>query len=542
MGLLRPNASTAWAPLIALAFVSARGAFAVSASTDGAGQDTPAAAAPATSPESAAEAATAAAAHQVPLDQAAQSNAPWELSLEQVLALALRDNLGLVRAESDANAARYDALSSWGAFDWVFQASANYRDSQTEGTTSLAGGSVISTEAAEVAFDLTRPFTTGGRFVAHFDTTQSSTTNTFFNAPELVEDNLRFSYVHPILRGGGFEAASSQQIVADLTARRAREGSRGTRQQLIADVASAYWDLVAALEQREVRRSALDLGREQLVREEQRLVAGDGTEVDVLQARTEIATRSEQLLQSENEVAAAADQLRALFLNEPSSESWNRPIVPMTPLPEVESLALPPTWESAWQIASEQRSELRQARLDVEASRARLRRAATDRLAGLDLTLNLSAGANDEVARNAGRDTFQFDYPSWSVLLAYELPLGNRTGVNSEQAARERLHSALVAQQESELEILADVRRAVREVDYRATAVTASAESLDLARRQLDAERARFDAELSTTFRVLEFQQSWIEALSNARRARADFAKALSDLARAQGLDVAPRD
>lgn len=460
----------------------------------------------------------------------------WQLTLEDAVGLALRDNLGLSRAQSEADAARFDALSAWGEFDWVFAASAQYADAEQEGSTALAGGSVVETESSEFALDLTRPFTTGASFAAHFDTAQRETTNSFFNAPELVEDSLRLSYVHPLLRGAGYEATTSQQQIADLTAQRGVEASRGTRQQLIADVAAAYWDLVAALEQREVRRSALDLGREQLVREEQRLAAGDGTEVDVLQARTEIATRSEQLLQSENDVASAADALRALLLADQDADGWRRTIEPMTPLPEVSEAPIHASWEAAWQVALERRSELRQTRLDVDAARLRLRRANSDRLADLDLTFNLSSGANDEQLRDAARDTFQFDFPTWSVLLRYELPLGNRTAVNAEHAARERVRTAIVRHQEQELAVLADVRRAVREVQYRATAVAASAESLDLAQRQLDAERARFDAELSTTFRVLEFQQAWIEASSNARRARADYAKSLVDLRRAQGL------
>src|SRR5688572_29112549 len=41
----------------------------------------------------------------------------WELSLDQALGLALRDNLGLERSRSEADAARFDALSSWGVFD-----------------------------------------------------------------------------------------------------------------------------------------------------------------------------------------------------------------------------------------------------------------------------------------------------------------------------------------------------------------------------------------------------------------------------------------
>jgi outer membrane protein TolC len=538
MGPHSAKSIAVWAAMIAAPVVSARPAPCQ-------GGTPPEAQQPATQPPASQEPVPA---DPVSQDPAIQDEAPaasvqddWELSLEQALGLALRDNLGLERARSDADAARFDALSSWGVFDWTFGTSVRYIDAEAEGSSALAGGDVIDSQSTELAFDLVRPFSTGGRFESSFDATRNTTTNEFSNAPELVEDNLRFSYIHPLLRGAGYDATTTEQQIADLSSRRSIEAARGSRQRLVTDVSNSYWDLVAALEQREVRRAALRLGREQLVREEQRLAAGDGTEVDVLQAKTEIATRNEQLLQSENEVEAATDTLKSLLLNDHNSSGWRRPIVPMTALPEVAAGAEPPTWESAWQVAQDLRSELRQSRLDVDAARTRLRRAASDRLAGLDLTMNLSANSNDEDAEIATRDTFQFDYPTWSVLLRYELPLGNQTAINAEHAARERVRSALVTHQQREVEVLADVRRAVREVQYRAETVVASAQSFDLARRQLEAERARFEAELSTTFTVLEFEQSYIEAASNARRARAEYAKALSDLERAQGLAGAPR-
>ena len=43
---------------------------------------------------------------------------PRKLSLEDALALALSNNLGLQRSIIESEGARYDALSSWGSFDW----------------------------------------------------------------------------------------------------------------------------------------------------------------------------------------------------------------------------------------------------------------------------------------------------------------------------------------------------------------------------------------------------------------------------------------
>ena len=82
---------------------------------------------------------------------------------------------------------------------------------------------------------------------------------------------------------------------------------------------------------------------------------------------------------------------------------------------------------------------------------------------------------------------------------------------------------------------LAEIRRALRDVRYRAQAVRASEQSFALAKRQLEAEQQRFEADLTTTFEVLQFQQTLIEAASNRSAARAEYAKSLVALDRARG-------
>jgi len=66
---------------------------------------------------------------------------------------------------------------------------------------------------------------------------------------------------------------------------------------------------------------------------------------------------------------------------------------------------------------------------------------------------------------------------------------------------------------------------AIRQVVYQAEAVRAASKSLDLSRRQLDAEEKRHDAGETNYFQLLTAQQKLAEALYAERNARANFAK-----------------
>lgn len=458
------------------------------------------------------------------------------MTLEQCLGMALSNNLGLERALIESEIAQFDAMSSWGAFDWVFDMRGAYTDSESEANTALAGADVVEQQDARVDVDLTKPFTWGGSFAFHFDTQQSRTNNAFFNAPELIQDNVRVSYTQPLFRGRGIEVQTAQQREAEIVEQQRREDRRQARQNLLHDVEVAYWELVAALQQLQVARSGLGLGQEQVTREEARVRAGDGTEVDVLQARTEVATRTEALLQAENDVEQREDDLKRLMFADSDPERWDRDIQPRSILPDAAERPDLPDWQNAYEVALSRRAEIRNARLSVDISRVQLTRATNDRLHGLDLELIASSNGVDEQYPGALSDALEFRFPTYTVALNYNVPVQNRRATFAERAARERMRGSQVALEEAEITALADVRRALRDVNFRAQAVAAADQSLTLARSQLDAEEKRFAADLTTTFEVLQFQQTLIEAASTRSRAGVEYAKALVGLKRAQGV------
>lgn len=363
------------------------------------------------------------------------------IGLEEALGLALSNNLGLERAAIESEVARFETLSAYGAFDWVFDVRTQYSDSTTEGATALAGGDTITTTESRADVDITKPFTWGGTFAFHFDTQLTETDNTFFNNPELVQDNVRLSYTQPLLRNFGTEANLAPVREGQIAQRQRDEDRRLSRQTLMHDVEVAYWELVAALEQLEVAESALELGRNQVEREEARLRAGDGTEVDILQAQTDVATRREALLQARNDVIAREDELKQLIFNDADPDRWNTGLAPRSALPEARDRTgvLDVHWIDAYQFALGQRPDLRNARLDVDAARVRWNRSRNQRLHGLDLQINASSNGVDPNFAAAFTDASEFRFPSYSASLSYNMPLQNRTASGAEQAARARL-------------------------------------------------------------------------------------------------------
>lgn len=458
-----------------------------------------------------------------------------ELTLEQALLIAVENDLGLELEAVASEVAGYDYAGSWGSFDPVLTATAALTNSDFEANSSLSGASVLKEDTQEAGGGLKFPLVTGGSFDLTYSRVNSNTNNSFELVNPSTTDTVGLALTQPLLRGAWRRYATSTQRVNEITYHQSLENFRRARQQLLLDVHWAYWDLVAAIEQLAVADTTLELGRRQQDQNQRRLDAGVGTEVEVLQAEANVARRIEERLLADVNVRAAQDKLKAALFPGTDAASWDSRISPTTPLPESLDPLVPP-WTAALAVALENRAELRRQRLEIDAKDLLIERSRSERLVGLDLELSTRARGFDGDSLEAFESASSFEFPAHRAALQLSMPLGNRSARNAERAARASARAARLVYDQLESQIVAEVRGSVRQILYQSEAVKAAVKSLELARRQLVAEEARYREGLSTNFQVLEFQQQLAEALSTEKRVRVNYAKALATLAKAEGV------
>lgn len=465
---------------------------------------------------------------------------PMTLSVEDVVALALKNNIGLRIDTFAEEVQRYTYLGTWGAFDPIASISGSYTDSQQPASSSLAGANVVESDTIGVNAGLLLPFESGGSLNLVYDHQNTSTNSTFSIGDTLTNASVSLSFNQPLLRGAWSGYNTLEQEKSQLRWEQAKARHRELIANLERDVIHAYWNLIAAREALAVQQETLALGEQQLAQNRRRLKVGVGTEVEVLQAETNVATQTEVLLSTRTNVISADDALKSLIFARSESDGWDiwyewwdRPILPTTPLPEVTESELDWTASLASAIAS--RPELIQRRIDIEITEFDLLKARSDERANLDLALSLTSAGVDGQSDAAFKDAATFDFPTASASLSYSAPLFNRSAENALEGARLGLRSARLGYEQAEVSVLTEVRSAVRDRLYQAEAVRAAGVSFDLATRQLEAEVARFAQGLSTNFQVLEYQQQLSQAKSNLVAARVTYAKAGTSLLRAEG-------
>ncbi len=119
---------------------------------------------------------------------AIQGRPPLELTLGDALALAARNNLQLQMDQIATDIAGYDARGAWGEFEWVFDGTLSYSDSESESSSSLGGGAVVDTVQDQLLLDFNKPLVWGGSVDIFYRSQTTDTNFSFSNVPRFTSD------------------------------------------------------------------------------------------------------------------------------------------------------------------------------------------------------------------------------------------------------------------------------------------------------------------------------------------------------------------
>lgn len=485
--------------------------------------------------------------------QALPAGEKVELTLAQAIEFALRNTLDLDVASLTYARTGFTIGAAEGAFDPNLTASvsaASRESPQTRSFQSLAQKS----QSFDVGVGGLTHY--GTLYGLDFNGTRSdSPTNT--SIPGYVEINPTFStgltasVTQPLLEGFG-KAVNTRLIVQS---RLARDASAWdfvqSVQTTVQAVENAYWDLSYALGNLDSKKEALDRAKDFNRITKIKIDVGALAPIEIVQTEVTIAQREQDIILAEGQIGAAQDQLKRL-LNVSDLAAWDRPIVPVDRATE-EKVSL--DVEAGIRSALELRPEVKQALNTIESRkislaynrdvlRPRLDAKGTYGLAGV--------GYNNQIVKpgSSYSDSFynlrSLDYPNWSLGLNFSVPIFNRTARANAAIATTDLDLARTNLALLKQNLTVEVRAAARNVDTAVRSVAAARKARELAERNLDAERKKFDNGMTTSFTVAQVQNDLTTARSNELlavaghlKALAAWHKAVGDLLPVKGVELA---
>ncbi|MFO7734534.1 MAG: TolC family protein [Candidatus Aminicenantes bacterium] len=490
-----------------------------------------------------------------------ENNGTLQLSLEECIVRALRDNLGVAiqvlgpeisgEGVSRAQEKYIPSLSLSVNSRNTENATFSYLDAQQDSTVDKTQNFTF--------LSASQALPTGGNLTLDFTGYKTSTNRTGQTINPRYGTTLRFNFSQPLLRNFGFKMSRREIQVAVNALGISEEQLRRTLTDTVYNVESAYWNLVYSIENLEVRRQSLALAKDLLEKNQRSVEVGTMAPMDVLSARAEVATREADIIQAEMEVETRADQLKAL-LNLPTDGDQAVDILLPKDKPTFEEKSF--DLDEALALAVQNRTDLAIAKIGIKNDELDLSYAKNQALPDLNLSASFSSPGIDGTTilydgnpilgnvigtipggiSGALRQTTTFKYPNWNVGLTLSLPLANVFSRASLAQARLNMRQAMLDLEYQKQQVYLEIKNAVRSVDANHKRILAYTTARELAEQKLAAEEEKRRVGLSTNYLVLLLQRDLASARISELNAIIAYNVSLASLERSMGTNLKSRN
>ncbi len=455
---------------------------------------------------------------------------PRELSLQEAVNRALEQNLGLIIERYQSGLFEDDITLAQSQFDPAIRIRSNIDENLSPlAQSTLDGADQPEDDNRSIFVAVDKKISTGGTVELSTWMNRFETNSTFaIINPDFLSE-IAISLEQPLLSGAWrkvnlapiarAKAAHSQSILE----------LRRRAFNVLANIEINYWRIAYATARKLLQESSIEVAEKLLEETKEKERLGLATQVDVLQASANLASRREAVILASQAIDDASDRLYSSM----GELGTNNPTLVVDSLPESE-IRVPDfnlTYKNARELDLDmqiQQEIINQSEIDVTVAR-------NSRLPDLDLTLAGGYRGRDSDGSGSYSNAFNGDGYAWSAGLEFSIPWGNR-----EERARHRQTQRVLEQEEVRLDdieqvMLGNLRSAWRAVAAGKERLEANQISVDVNEERFDKEHAKFEAGVSTFRIVLEAQEDLDESRLRHLDARFDSIRAVVQLTRLDG-------
>jgi HAE1 family hydrophobic/amphiphilic exporter-1 len=522
-----------------------------------------------------------------------QSSNVLTLSLNDAIRLALANNNDIEFSRHDVRFAESQLRAFQGVYDPVFAITPQIDKRNTPTQSIFAGGGTsgtVSNTTLTLSPSVTKSFEKGGgTYEVSFANSRTVTSATNSTLNPFYSSNLSLIFTQPLMRNFAVDASRHNIRVQKKRVEQSDADFRRKTIDIIAQVQSGYWDLVFAMRDQQVQLDNVNLSRENLRQIEAQISAGAKAPLDRAEVLTELANRESTLLAATQTVSTAENALKQLMLKDTTAPQWTAQITPTdTPVVDTNPVVL----DDALAEARKNRPELQRLRLQGDINKLDVQyfknqtkpqvdlqsTFATTGLAGNPAASSLTPGtlvpiisgdplvnanafllqqiniirvnnlglpavtsptvavinnAPSSLVGGYGKDLanlFGFKTHNITVGVAISIPFKNTV-------AKENLAGALIQKDQLEASVRlteesveVDVRNAAQAVETARLRVVTSRAARENAEIQLEGEQRLYSVGRSTTFLLIQRQNTLANARDQEVRAETDYTKAVANL------------
>jgi outer membrane protein len=502
------------------------------------------------------------------------------LTLRDAMLMALDNNRDIEVERLNVQMNEFDVISAEGVYDPALTTTFYY-DRRTVPATSIFAPGKTDDVVGNAAVTQRMPWH-GGRVQMSFDNDRSTDTNPFFVLNPQYTTSMNFTFTQPLWRNRAIDSDRRQIKIAKKQLDISDSQFRQRAIEIIAQVQMAYWDLIFARRDREIKSESVQLARTQLESNERMVQAGSLAPSDIISSRVELERRTDEAEAAVETIQRAENALKSLMLQPSNAEMWESELLPVEQ-PQLDTTALIP-FADATRLAIQNRPEMEQYRLrgelnkiDVDFYRNQAKpqidlfatygsvglagplrigvnpitqsnALLTDRVNQLSSLAGLPPlpppslnGVDQDLIGGYGQslsNMIRNEFRAYRFGVNINIPLRNRTAqANLGRSLAEGKQIDVQRQRQIQL-IEIEVRNSQQAVETARKRVEAATSSRVNAELQYQSEVRKFDAGQSTNYFVLDRQNALSSARGRELRALVDFTKAAAQLQRAMSTTL----
>lgn len=321
------------------------------------------------------------------------------------------------------------------------------------------------------------------------------------------------------------------------TAKKDLKGSELTLQTQIIDIVTqvetSYYDLIFAKDYIGVQELAVKLAQQLLEENQKKVKFGALAPLDEEQAKSQVAQSTARLI-SARQVYAQQQNVVKRLLND-NFASWQEDAI--NPSESLKAIPQSFSLQDSWHKGLTTRPDLQKLKVDLERQDIVLRFNRNQIFPELNVlgSYGYSTSQSKDTFGNIMPSTGDHLNPNWSFGAELKVPLSNRKAGYDYKTNRARKQQMLLSYKKAEQDVMIQIDDAIKDAKTAFERVKATGEARQFASMALNAEKTKLAAGKSTSFVVLQLQNNLTLASSDEIRAKADYAKALATLSRAEG-------
>ncbi|HEY7534381.1 MAG TPA: TolC family protein [Thermodesulfobacteriota bacterium] len=472
-----------------------------------------------------------------------------DLSLQEAIKIALEHNRDIQIVKKTVEISVGDIETQKGIFDPAITLSSSYTKGEFPTVSSFIPSGIINQGEFLTQTGLIGNLPTGTFYnLFNFSVARTTSDSNIVDLTPSWTTNLGFTIGQNLLQNFGLDVNLTPITVAKISSEISVKELETTISDVLLNVETAYWNLVAAKKNLGLAYTTLDLSKDLQRRNEIQVEVGVLPPVSVTEAKSEVARNEVGVIIADNALKAAEDTLKNI-LAIPITQKIDTTDEPTTVFKTYDETQV-------LDEALENRPEVAQAKLDIE-SKGTLKKfysnqrlpnlsvQASVQLQGLGGSANpdrISAGGTPDPippqfdqASDAFRQLAEGDFPTLAVLGILSFPIFNWTAKGDYVKASANLDRSVITFKKVEDDVELDVSNAIRAIENSIKGINATNVSVELAEEVLRNEQERLNVGIGTTRNVLDAQRDLVDAKFAQIRAMVDYNIALAQLERAKG-------